>query len=238
LGGVDLLKLQKTTLRGGFLFTPPLRAGLSFLYCSYYNIPMTLQQRNLLFAVLVIILLAGGIYYYKKNQTEALLPEPADTTQNIEKWDTAMNNAHKSFGAGDYAQAVSFFQEALTYNNRDEPYSGLSFSYGAQGNWVKAREAIDSAISLNPLNTEYWNWKMTLLDEKTSASWADLKKVYNEALPKVDPKTKVNLVVYFAAMAEKNGEKTEAIALWEYAIELYPQNTLIYQGEIDRLAAS
>ena len=42
-------------------------------------------------------------------------------------------------------------------------------------------------------------------------------------------------LTHFANMAESNGEKSEAIALWKYAQELNPEKKSIYQAEIERL---
>ncbi len=162
------------------------------------------------------------------------------TVDNTAKFNTArfnltMSNAQKAFVAGDYDKAIAFYNEALLYDQTDTPYSGLFWTYNAQNNIDKARVALESAIKINPRFTEYWIAKLTLLDEKTTLSFTDLKRIYQEGLIKVDPATKINLVTIFAGIAEKNGEKSEAIALWQYAIELYPQNKLIYQGEIDRI---
>ena len=155
------------------------------------------------------------------------------------KWETAMKSATSAFGKGDYDRAIAFYNEALSYyKDRDEPYSGLFSVYNVQNNVDQARVAIEAAIRLNPLFTEHWKSKLILLDEKTNVSFADLKKVYEEGILKVDPVTKGNLVVYFASMAGRNGEKAEAVSLWEYAKELYPDNSAIYQAEIDRLQGS
>lgn len=151
------------------------------------------------------------------------------------KWNTAMGNARTAFGKGEYDKAIIFYNEALSYYKTDTGYSGLSVVYGAQNNIDQARIAIESAIKLNPLFTEYWISKLSLLDDKTNVSYQDLQKIYNEGLTKVDPKTKINLVTYFAGVAEKNWQKDDAISLWEYAKNLYPQNSSIYQAEIDRL---
>jgi hypothetical protein len=43
------------------------------------------------------------------------------------------------------------------------------------------------------------------------------------------------LITNFARIAENNGEKAEAILIWNKAIETLPQNQSIYQAEIDRL---
>jgi len=151
------------------------------------------------------------------------------------KWNTAMDNARTAFGKGEYDKSIAFYNEALSYNKTDTVYSGLFVVYSAQNNIDQARIAIETAIKLNPLFTEYWKSKLAMLDEKTNVSYQDLKNIYTEGLLKVNPKTKIDLVTYFAGMAERNGEKSDAISLWEYAKNLYPANTSIYQAEVDRL---
>jgi hypothetical protein len=51
----------------------------------------------------------------------------------------------------------------------------------------------------------------------------------------VNSQTKVNLVTQFARIAESNGERKEAIDLWTYAKTVYPENSSVYQQEIDRI---
>lgn len=152
------------------------------------------------------------------------------------KWDAAMTNARTAFGKGEYDTSIAFYNEALSYFKKDTVYLGLFVTYSAQNNIDQAQIAIDAAIKLNPLITEYWNSKLTLLDGKTSVSFMDLKRIYEEGLSKVDLRTKINLVTHFAVIAENNYQKSEAVALWKYAKELYPQNATIYQAEIDRLS--
>ena len=156
-----------------------------------------------------------------------------------------MDNARTSFRNKAYLQSIVYYKQALTLQNTDTPYSGLFIVYGAQGDWVNAQKVLDSAIKINPLFVDYWISKLTVLDEKTSATYQELKNVYNEGLSKVDPKTKINLVTYFARLAEarakragiaeNNGQITDAITAWTYAKQLFPENSSIYQGEIERL---
>lgn len=159
--------------------------------------------------------------------------EVVDT--NKAKFNTALSNGSNAFNQKDYTKAISYFNEALGYNKSDVVYVRLFSAYSAQGNWTKALEMINQAISVNPVYTDYWIYKMVAMDEKTSATFGELKTVYNDGLNKVDPKTKINLLTNFARIAENNGEKGEAISVWTKAIEVYPQNKAIYQAEIDRL---
>ena len=161
---------------------------------------------------------------------------PSSTTAEIkEKFNTAMTNARTAFRNKDYPQSIVYYNQALSYQKEDTVYSGLFTTYSAQGEWAKALNALDSAMNLNSRFTDYYIWKIGVLNEQTSASFQDLKKVYTEGLPKVDPATKINLVTSFATVAENNGQKAEAITVWEYAKKLYSENSSMYQAEIDRL---
>lgn len=213
--------------------------------------------KNISISVVAVVLIVGGIFYIKNNSlkketnitpeqnventskentesspaTEKSSPEFADK----EKFNTAMTNGSNAFVKGEYQKSLDFYEEALGYKKSDTVYAHFFTVYGAQNNIDKARIAIDTAISLNPSYTDYWIWKITFLDEKTSVSFLDLKKVYQEGFLKADIKTKVNLVTSFARVAENNYQKSEAIELWQKAIELQPENKTVYQAEIDRL---
>lgn len=224
---------------------------------------MTKEQiRNLAMGIIALAIIVGGIFYYQKhkspitpdintieettentdqekvsnpNTTEDSSQESENIEENKTKFNTAMKNAVTAFNKGDYDSAIKYYKEALSYQDVDTAYSGLFNVYGAQGDWVSAQKALDSAIKLNPQFVDYLESKLTVADEKTEATFQDLKKIYEDGLAKVDPKTKINLVTFFARMAENNNENTEAASLWGYAIEMYPTNKTIYQQEIDRI---
>jgi len=219
----------------------------------------------LIIGVTALLLIVLGVFYYKgrslkeppqgpslveaisilENPSDELgtilTPEPEATVPALSaeeikaKFNTAMDNARTSFRNKDYSQSIVYYKQALTLQNTDTPYSGLFIVYGAQGDWVNAQKVLDLAIKINPLFVDYWISKLTVLDEKTSATYQELKNVYNEGLSKVDPKTKINLVSYFAGIAENNGQITDAITAWTYSKQLFPENSSIYQTEIDRL---
>ena len=155
--------------------------------------------------------------------------------ETLNKFNSTLEKGNKSFLVKNYDQAIAYYKQALDYKNSDAVYSRLFSAYNAQNNIDQARISLEKAISINPGYTDYWITKLIFLNEKTSMSFLDLKTIYEDGLKKVDPKTKINLVTSFAAIAENNTKNTEAIALWEYAIQLYPQNKLVYQAEIDRL---
>ncbi|MCM2338837.1 MAG: hypothetical protein NDI62_00045 [Burkholderiales bacterium] len=178
----------------------------------------------------------------EENENTEVSPEikagVEETKESVDlkaKFNEALKNAREAFVKKEYQKSLDYYNESLKYKNSDISYAGMFSVYSVKGETAKAVEMLDKAIKLNPSYTEYWNWKLIILEEKTSASFADLKKIYEDGLTKVDYKTKVNLVTFFANIAERFNQKEEAISLWTYAQELYPQNKTLYQGEIDRL---
>lgn len=217
------------------------------------------QTRNIIAgAIIALILIIAGIYYYKNIPQRPSLVEISEpianennnsvntekggiitnkdlSGDNTGKFNTAMRNAQIAFGAGKYGKSIAYYNEALLYIKSDKVYSGLFITYGAKKDWTSARKAIDAAIELNPLNADYWIWKLSLLDEQTDSSFTDLKKIYEEGLVKIDPRKRADLTTHFAGIAENNAQKAEAIALWEKAKQINPSKSSIYQAEIDRL---
>ncbi len=161
--------------------------------------------------------------------------KPVISDPNKAKFDQALISANTATLAGNHAQAIVYLNQALTYKDSDVVYVRLYSAYNAQGNTAEALKAINKAIELNPSYTDYWNTKIVFMDEKTSASYTELKAVYSDGLAKVDSRTKINLVTSFAGVTERNGETADAISLWEYAKNLYPAGASSYQAEIDRL---
>ncbi len=156
-------------------------------------------------------------------------------TNNKKLFDESLSSGSAALINKEYNTALTHFNKALTYKDSDLVYARIFSLHSQTKEWNKAIDAINKAINLNPSYTDYWNSKLLVLDEQSNTYFAELKTIYQEGLTKVDPKTKINLITNFARIAENNGEKNEAIALWETAIETYPQSKDIYQKEIDRL---
>ena len=224
------------------------------------------KQKIILIALGVLVLIVLGFFYLKTNKiAESPVVEMDDTTntdvstnpegevvsdtalevgntglvntEDSKKFNLAFENGSKAFLAQNYDQAIAYYKQALDYKDSDFVYIRLFSAYNAQNNIDQARLALEKAISINPNYTDYWITKLTFLNEKTNISFLDLKAIYQEGLQKVDSKTKINLITSFANIAENNKQNAEAIALWEYAKEVYPQNAIVYQGEIDRIKA-
>lgn len=169
-------------------------------------------------------------------QSVVLTPDNTLTSQEINtKFNTAMSNASNAFIKADYNLAISYYNEALSYKKYEGTYAGLYNVYLTQKQWLKALDAINNAININPLLGDYWKWKILVLDEGMKSNFSELKKVYDEGYPKVKTEEKINLITYFARLAGNKGYKSDAISAWQKAIELNPGMKAVYQAEIDAL---
>lgn len=167
-----------------------------------------------------------------KDQEQPVISEDLEIKT---KFNTAMDQAQSAQLKGDYTLALKYYNQALVYRKNDNVYAGIYTIYLNQKNWTKAIEAVDQAIKINPLNADYWNWKILVMDQGLNASYSELKKVYDTGYPQIKSEEKVNLVVKFASLSAIKGQKSEAISLWKKAIELNPTASISYQAEIDAL---
>ncbi len=224
-----------------------------------YNNLTQEQKRTIIIVVVAVLLVVGGIFYTEsKNKVDQDIKDVIVDGEVIEagkgaeaevdankpvvasdpnkaKFDQALINASSATIAGNHVQSIVYLNQALTYKNSDVVYARLYEAYNRQGNTAEALKAINKAIELNSDYTDYWNTKIVFMDEKTNASYAELKAVYNAGLAKVDTTTKINLVTSFASVSGRGGQIDEAISLWEYAKNLYPARAAMYQAEIDAL---
>lgn len=171
------------------------------------------------------------------DSSESIITPTANASDSIDdqRFNNAMKNARTAVASKDYKTAIKQYNLALKYHNADTVYAGLFTVYSAQGQWIDARNALDKAIALAPLNADYWRWKLVLLDEKTDASFEVLASVYDDAIRQVTTGYKVNVITQFARIAESNGRINAAISQWELAMKIVPSNKDMYQAEIDRL---
>lgn len=165
------------------------------------------------------------------NEPEKVVP----VQSALEKAGIAIDKGDKAYLAQNYGQAATYYQQAIDYGRKEMGYVRLSRLYTATGEIEKALDYLDKAIELNPTSTDHQVSKLALMDEKTEATFSELKSVYLEGLEKVNSTTKINLVTTFARMAENNQQYQDAIGAWEEAKTLYPDRADIYQAEIDRL---
>lgn len=221
-------------------------------------IDISIHKKYLLISLLIIVGIVLSFIYkfnysfsniYKSisyEQNDGSIDNENDTTTNTPfdlefpnpkqpDFNQAIADGDKYLLKKDYLQAVAKYDEALEYIESQIAYIRLFNTYNVIGDVDKALEAIDKAISLRPSHADYWGMRIQFLDEKTEATYDDLSKIYEEGIAKSSNDSKINLVLVFARIAENNGQNKDAARLWQYAIELYPENTELYQVEIDRL---
>lgn len=207
------------------------------------------------FIILVLLVLLAGIFLYKNKGVAPIdnsVPEqtiiPEQSVPENEKpiiqgteddtniaFNTAMSKAQTLFGRADYTGSISAYNEALKIKKSEYAYSGRYLAELASQKFSDAEKTILLVISQNNKSSDYWNWYLTLLQERLGAPKAKLDSVYNQAFKSVVSEKKINIVTHYAQILTKLGDKQGAIAQWNKAIEIYPQNKDIYQAEIDIL---
>lgn len=243
---------------------PDFIVGVVLVGFIWYNIMDMIIFKNTKVIILLVILLIVAVFvlvfFINKNKSnnesgqgkrivdgisgdvikegDAPIPKVENievTEENKDDFNKVMKEAQEAFGVRDFDKSIKLYEKALTIQKIDKVYSGLYIVYSAKQDWQNAINSIYEAIKLNPLNPDYRQWLLALLDEKTDATFVELKNFYLESLKEIDPRGRVDLVTNFARIAESNNEVIEAISLWEKAKELFPANNDIYQKEIDRL---
>ncbi len=219
------------------------------------------KQKIKLIVSIVIVIVLGIYFFVVKNTDNKLVQEQVDlqpdsqpntvdqnglnketsvTTEflqpNKKEFNIAMSNAREAFIVKDYEKSLAYYNEALSYNKSDSAYAGMYTVYTAQSKWINAIDSLSKAIEINPSFTDYWKWKLDLMDQKTTATFLEIQKIYQEGLKVVNSTTKVNLVTTFARIAENNNEKNIAISTWKEAIKLQPEAEVQFQAEITRLS--
>ena len=195
---------------------------------------MNISRRTAFLLIALLITATAGFYYHYAGAAGGKIKP----LTNKEKFNLAMVEAQTSFGKGNYAESIKYYKQAQRLDKKaDTAHVGLYTAYQAQKKWNLALKSLDNAIKLYPENSQYWRWKLELMDETTPATYAELKKVYEEGLAKVDVRFRGTLVTRFATVAEANGEKEDAITAWELAKTLNPAKAEVYQQEINRLKA-
>ena len=220
------------------------------------------QKRNAVIAIIGAVLLLVGVLVYSRTQKgdkvqietplesevvkessktktdgkSEIKPGVTENPETKELFNTAMRSGQNAYLAKKYPEALASYTKALTYKKSDVVYAGMYTVYSARGEWTKAITALDNAISLRSGFVEYYKWKIGIMDEHTNASYVELVKVYNAGLEKSESSQAVNLVTYFAGVAERNQMIDDAKGLWEKAIIMNPEAKTVYQAEIDRLS--
>lgn len=204
--------------------------------------------------IVLLVLLAGGFLYKNKgvapvnnNDSEQTIV-PEQSVQENEKpvvqdikdittkaFNTAMSKAQTLFGKADYIGSINAYDEALKIKKSEYAYSGKYLAELSAQKFTDAEKTILLAIEQNSKSSDYWNWYLTLLQERLGASKVKLDSVYNQAFQNVVSEKKINVVTHYAQILTMLGDKEGAITQWNKAIEIYPAKKDVYQAEIDIL---
>ncbi len=186
---------------------------------------MYMKKKLISIIILIAAILAIAIYYFTR------------TPEDINKrFDEAIASAQVAMLNKQYDKAISMYTIALNNKKSDIAFSGMFNAYAALNDWKNAEESLNSAISLNPLNPEMWKNKLTLMNEKTNATYDDLQKTYDQGMKIIPIDSRIDLVTHFARISENKDRISDSIKLWRLAIQLYPDNKKAYQSEIDMLS--
>lgn len=214
-----------------------------------------MKNRGIIVALTLAVLVVGVFLYKKKSiaptgegstvdQTfipdqpvsETEKPAAQNTKDNTTiAFNSAMSKAQALFGKADYIGSISAYNEALKIKKSEYAYSGRYLAELAASRFSDAEKTILLAIGQNNKSSDYWNWYLTLLQERLGAPRSKLDSVYKQAFQSVVSEKKINIVTHYAQILEKIGDNTGAIAQWEKAIEIYPKNKDAYQVEISNL---
>lgn len=136
---------------------------------------------------------------------------------------------------GEYGKAKEVLEQTMTLDplnsNIISTYSSL---LAAMGDKKGSLDYINKAISLYPLEQNYWRWKIDL-EKDLGKKGIELEKIYKDALIKTNKD--LNIVTYYAVFLEGEKRYSDAIIQWKEAIKIEPSLKVNYQAEIDRLQA-
>ncbi len=167
---------------------------------------------------------------------EKQLSELTETASIIDKVNLYFVISTDYRALGEYGKARDVLDKAMMLDPKNsnlmQTYSSL---LSVMGDKKGAMDYIDKAISLYGAESNYWLWKIELEKERATKG-IELESVYKNALQATSGD--LNIVIVYARFLEGEKRYDEAILEWQKAIKLYPQNNLIYQGEIDRISSN
>ncbi len=218
--------------------------------------------KRYLYLILAIIIIAGvvwGLNSFKKDTVTNTAPETKKEVnltdqqkQDYEKEVTDLENQIKNLptdaSASDKYKVYSklaaakyylgLYKEALATldfikdENKDRPalWQRYSMIYRDMGDLEKARENAKKAVDLDKSDPAYW---ISYLEVSANQGANTLKDIYNDALKNTE--NNVNVIIAYAQLLEKIGDKQGAIEQWKKAGEVDAKNKAQYDAEITRL---
>jgi tetratricopeptide (TPR) repeat protein len=222
----------------------------------------TKKPKTIIYIVLAILIILGGLYAINESRNKQRLADLSINEirqlneeekkkaleariESLEKEVQALNEsadpsdrytryislAEAKLEAGDYSGAVSALDsipaEKKT-NSRVLQAYGLAFK--GLGETSKARGYIDQALLLDDTDAKNWLAKIDLNNDLPNNQ---LDALYRQAI--VATKSNVDVMISYARFSERIGNKDQAVAAWETAINVNPEKESEYRAEIARL---
>jgi tetratricopeptide (TPR) repeat protein len=167
-----------------------------------------------------------------KNQLDVALEEEDD--RKIFDAYMAIGSQYKLLSK--YYKSVNAYDSAQLYNAEGLPhaFTGIYGVASAAERWNKALWALDEAISLDDQNSDYWLWKLEIMEQKTKATTDEINAEYKRAVETLLSPERVVLV--YAGFLERIGKVGEA-KMTLGALLASGYNVSFVSAELDRLTA-
>lgn len=150
---------------------------------------------------------------------------------NDKKFATLIQLSEAQLELGKYQESLDTLRSIPEDGRNNSRYAATEIKAVFRlGDVPKARELAFTAIPLYKDASEVW---VAYLEAYQDVPAVDLKNIYLEAIPAT--KSNVDVMIGYAKFSEKIGDKATAIAAWETARNVDPDNAGKYESEIARL---
>jgi tetratricopeptide (TPR) repeat protein len=162
-----------------------------------------------------------------QNQAQSLASDAADET----KYGLYIKLAEAQLELGKNQEAVDTLNK-IPADKQTNSRTAIAFirAYKGVGDNAKAKEMAAKNLLLYDEVPEIW---VAYLDLNQDLPVDQLKALYAKAIPAT--KSNVDVMISYAHFSEKIGDKANAIAAWETARNVDPNNAAQYESEMARL---
>src|SRR6476469_4275377 len=148
------------------------------------------------------------------------------------KYATLIRWAEAQIELSKFAPAIETLN-AIPEDKKDNSRVDLAYgmAYKGVGDAVVAKQFLKKTIDADDTQAKAWVAYLELISNDLKTD--QLNNMYREAITKT--KSNVDVMISYAHFSEKIGDKATAIAAWETARNVDPNNTDKYNAEITRL---
>jgi tetratricopeptide (TPR) repeat protein len=172
----------------------------------------------------------------KVSQTEQKIKDigkKSDDAAKTEKFNLYMTLGFQQYSLGKLADARSSFETAKDIDPKNAGvWASIYQASNDMQDYSAARDAIKTAMFLQPDNSDYWKWYIDLQRQHFGASVADINGYYTDAIAKTSQS--LDIITSYANYLESIGDIGGATNQWRLAAQQDPKNAA-YKAEITRL---